>query len=90
MVRPADGQEPLDRGAHHKEDGAAHRDPEHRHADMCILYSCIQEAAMASFTSLFVRGCHRSSLLTANCQKDESVVAFRYEELGHHQTLHNY
>ena len=30
MVRPADGQEPLDRGAHHKEDGAAHRDPEYK------------------------------------------------------------
>ena len=30
MVRPADGQEPLDRGAHDQEDGAAHRDPEYR------------------------------------------------------------
>ena len=30
VVRPADGQEPLDRGAHHKEDGAAHRDPEYK------------------------------------------------------------
>ena len=36
-----------------EEDGAAHRDPEHHHADMCILISYIQEAAMASFTSLF-------------------------------------
>ena len=55
VVRPADGQVPLHRAAHHQEDGAAHRDPapEHHHADMCILYSYIQEAAMASFTSLF-------------------------------------
>ena len=30
VVRPADCQEPLDRGAHHKEDGAAHRDPEYK------------------------------------------------------------
>ena len=30
VVRPADGQEPLDRGAHHKEDGAAHCDPEYK------------------------------------------------------------
>ena len=30
MVRPADGQEPLDRGAHDQEDGAAHSDPEYR------------------------------------------------------------
>ena len=36
MVRPADGQVPLHRAAHHQEDGAAHRDPapEHRHADI--------------------------------------------------------
>ena len=30
VVRPADGQEPLDRGAHDQEDGAAHRDPEYK------------------------------------------------------------
>ena len=30
VVRPADGQEPLDGGAHHEEDGAAHRDPEYQ------------------------------------------------------------